>query len=339
MRPHCLLTGGTGFLGARLAPRLVDAGYALHLLARRRPAEGPLAELDATWHEGDLRDRAAVGRALARAREACGDAPLDVLHCGAVISYRSRDRDLQRDVNVLGTRNVVDAARRRGVRRLLHVSSVVTVGHARPGEVLDETASYNGASLRVDYVDTKREAEEYAMAASGGLEVVVVNPSAIFGLAGPRSNSAFFLRRAAAGAVRVAPPGTVGVVGVEDVADGTLAALLRGRAGQRYLLSECSLRLSALLDLVAAECGVSGPRVVVPGPAWALLGAGARVADLARPLDRLTPQSVRMLGAHFRIRAERAREDLDWKPRPIREVLSETLEALGLRSATRGELT
>ena len=331
MSAHCLLTGGTGFLGSRLAPRLVAAGYRLHLLARSRPQSGPLAELDATWHSGDLRDRAEVGRALARAREECGSAPLDVLHCGAVISYRSADRGLQRAVNVLGTRNVVDAAKRRGVRRLLHVSSVVTVGHSRGGEVLDEGARYNGESLRVDYVDTKRAAEQYALAAGDELEVVVVNPSAIFGLAGPRSNSAYFLRRAAAGAVRIAPPGTVGVVGVEDVADGTLAALERGRPGARYLLSESSLALRELLALVAQECGVRGPRVTVPAPAWAALGAGARLVEVAQPLERLTPQSVRMLGAHFRIRADRAREELGWKPRAIREVLGETLDALGLR--------
>jgi dihydroflavonol-4-reductase len=331
VKAHCLLTGGTGFLGSRLAPRLVAAGYRLHVLARTRPSGGPLAELDATWHGGDLRDRAAVGRALARAREECGGGPLDVLHCGAVISYRSADLGLQRAVNVQGTRNVVDAARRRGVRRLLHVSSVVTVGHARGQEVLDESACFNGASLHVDYVDTKRAAEEYALSAGGDLEVVVVNPSAIFGLAGPRSNSAYFLRRAAAGAVRVAPPGTVGVVGVEDVADGTLAALLRGRPGARYLLSESSLPLRELLALVAEECGVQGPRFTVPVSAWTALGVGARLVELAHPLERLTPQSVRMLGAHFRIRADRAREELGWKPRAIREVLGETLDALGLR--------
>jgi dihydroflavonol-4-reductase len=268
---------------------------------------------------------------------ACGDAALDVVHCGAVISYRSRDGELQRSVNVGGTRNVVDAAKLRGVRRLLHVSSVVTIGHAEGTEVLDERARYNGSSLRVDYVDTKREAEEYALDARDQLEVVVVNPSAIFGLAGPRSNSAYFLRRAAAGAVRIAPPGTVGVVGVEDVADGTLAALERGRSGARYLLSESALSLAGLLDVVAAECGVRGPRARVPGPLWAALGAGAGLVDLLQPLQRLTPQSVRMLGAHFRIRADLAREELGWNPRPIREVLSETLEALGLRAAAPSE--
>ncbi len=330
MNPRVLLTGATGFLGSRVAPRLVRAGFRLHAIARPSADRSALEDLGVVWHIADLEDPASIELALLAARAEAGGEPLDVVHCGAVISYRSCDRVLQQCVNVEGTRHIIEAAKLHGVRRLLHVSSVVTVGHALAGEVLDESFSYNGQSLRVDYVDTKRAAEELVFQASGDLDVVVVNPSAIFGVVGPHSNSAYFLQRVADGRVRVAPPGTVGVVGVDDTADGVVVALERGRAGARYLLSESWLSLRDLLELVARQCGVPGPSFSVPPLAWRGLGLAATSFELLKPLERLTPQSIRMVGAHFRAHAGLAREELDWKPRPIREVLGETLSELGL---------
>ncbi|MCB9913832.1 MAG: NAD-dependent epimerase/dehydratase family protein [Planctomycetes bacterium] len=330
MNPHVLLTGATGFVGTRLVPRLVAAGFHVHATARAGSPRAALADQPVTWHAADLCDRAALGAALKAARRAAGAAPLDVLHCGAVISYRTRDRALQRRVNVEGTAHVLDAAVARDVRRFLFVSSVVTVGHARGAAVLDEDAPFNGGELHVDYVDTKRAAEELVLARGGELETLCVNPSAIFGVAGPRSNSAYFLQRVAAGGVAVAPPGSVSVVGVDDVADGTVAALLRGRPGRRYLLSESWLPLRALLAQVADLCGVPGPRFVVPPALWRAATLAARGADLLHGFERLTPQAMRMTAAHFRVRADRARAELDWTPRPIGDVLREAVAALGL---------
>lgn len=331
MRAHVLLTGATGFVGRRMARCLVSRGYALHATARAGTDREVLGELDVRWHDADLRDRASIGRALREARCAAGSAPLDVVHCGAVISYRSRDRDLQRRVNVEGTAHVLDAAEVRDARRFLHVSSVVAVGPARADEVLDEGAEYRGARLHVDYVDTKREAEELALARAERMEVVCVNPSAIFGVAGPSSNSAYFLQRVAAGGVLVAPPGSVSVVGVEDVAEGAVAALERGRPGARYLLSQSVLSHAELMGLVAELCGVPGPRAVLPPAAWGAAAGLLRSVDALHGLERLTPQAMRMIGAHFRVRADRACEELGWRPRPIEEVLREAVESLGLR--------
>ena len=331
MRPHVLLTGATGFLGTRLAPRLVESGYRLHATARAGSPRAALAGLEVCWHDADLGDRASIGRALRQARRAAGDAPLDVVHCGAVISYRTRDRDLQRRINVEGTEHVLDAAVARGVRRLVHVSSVVAVGPSGSAEVLDESAGFDGARLRVDYVDTKREAEQRVLSRGGALEVLAVCPSAIFGVTGPRSNSAYFLQRIASGGVLAAPPGSVSVVGVEDVATGTVAALQRGEPGRRYLLSESILSHRELMTEVAELCGVPGPRLTLSPLAWGTAERLVRGVDTVGALERLTPQAMRMVGAHFRVRADLARVSLDWNPRPIREVLQEAIETLGLR--------
>ena len=124
-----LITGGTGFLGAAVVRELLERGDAVHVFARPTADRGALADCDVTWHAGDVLDAGSLERALARTREAAGQDPF-VVHSAAVISYRTRDRDLQRQVNVGGTRNVLAAARRIGVARVVHVSSVVAVGFA-----------------------------------------------------------------------------------------------------------------------------------------------------------------------------------------------------------------
>lgn len=328
MTGRVFLTGGTGFLGRELLKQLSERGSEVHALARAGREVAAASGL--RWYRGDLTDPASVAEVLRQVRDAVGERPLDVIHCGALISYRARDRGEQRRVNVEGTRSVLEGAAGAGVRRFLHISSVVTVGHAGGEEVLDERSPYNGAELLVDYVDTKREAEELVLAARGGLEVVVVNPGAIFGPATPRSNSAHFLEKMAAGAVRFAPPGCVGVVGVEDVANGCLLALERGRSGERYLLVESNLSFQELIRQVARICGVREARGVVPRWLWSGVERGARVFDRVKGLERWTPQAMRMVAARFRFDAGKARRELGWCPSGFAEVVRGALEGMGL---------
>jgi len=328
-----LVTGGTGFLGAALARRLDALGHPVHVLARPSADRAILAGLDVRWHDGDLEDAASVERAVA-AVCAAGQRPW-IVHSGAVISYRTRDAELQQRVNVGGTRAVLDACRRHPVGRVLQVSSVVAVGHARGGETLDEEAPFNGAELRCDYVDTKRAAEELALAAADDLDLVVVNPGAIFGPNPRGGNTVRFLRKLAEGRLGpLAPPGSLGVVGVDDVAEGCRLALERGARGRRYLLVESNHRMLDLFQLGARLMDVQGPRRSVPTPLWRALVAGLAVADALRPTDLLTPQTLRLLGVHYRFDARRAREELGWTPRPFEDVLRETIAFL----RDRGEL-
>ncbi|MCA8981524.1 MAG: NAD-dependent epimerase/dehydratase family protein [Planctomycetes bacterium] len=327
---QAFLTGATGFLGRRVARDLVARGWRVHALARQGSDRSVLAGLPVVWHEGDLANDASLRKALASAHEFANGDPLDVVHMAALISYRTGDTKLARQVNVDGTRRLLSASMAFGVRRFLHTSSIVAVGFAEGDAVSTEDQAFNGARLGVDYVDTKRESEEQALAAASELDVVVVNPGAIFGPASQSSNSAYFLRKAAAGKVRVAPPGGVAVLGVDDAADGVVLALTRGRRGRRYLLCESNYRLKELLALVAQLARAAPPVCAVPTPAWKLLCRGVDLIDRSKPQDRLTPQSMRMIGVHWRADAQRAREELGWKPRPFPEVLESALREMGL---------
>ncbi|MEW6071818.1 MAG: NAD-dependent epimerase/dehydratase family protein [Planctomycetota bacterium] len=327
-----LVTGGTGFLGSALVPRLVAAGDEVHVLARPAADRSPLAGLDLVWHAGDLSDLASIDRAVAAVAgrvERLGEGA-GVVHAAALITYRAADAALAWRVNVEGTRRVLDACRARRIARLCHVSSVVAVGFTRDrSALLAEDAPFPGAALRCPYTATKRAAEDLVLAAAGDLDVVVVNPGAVFGPSRAPSNSQRFLVRLAAGRLGpLAPPGSLAVAGLADVAEGIVLALARGGRGRRYLLVESAPTHLELQRECARALGVRGPRGAVPRSLWPLAVAGAAALERVRPSLRLTPAALRHLGVHYRLSAARARAELGWHPETLPAVLRSTVESM-----------
>ena len=328
-RGPVLVTGGTGFLGQEIVRMLRADGVEVHVLARATSKQAALAGLGVQWQAGDLCDPDSIDRAVAAGVESARGrgAALRVVHCAALISYRTGDRARARAINVEGTRTLLDSAGRRGCGRLVFVSSVVAVGHSLRGEVLDESAPFNSAPLRVDYVDTKRAAEELVLARAREIDVVVVNPGAIFGPVDRVSNTVRFIREIAVGRPPpFAPPGSISVVGVHDAARGTLRALDRGRRGERYLLVESHLGLRDLLSEMASLVGARPVKRTLPRGAWRALTFAAGAWDSVFAMRATPPQALRMLGVDLRFDAAKARRELDWDPRPLREVLLETVQ-------------
>jgi len=331
-----LVTGGTGFLGGAIVRRLAARGDEVHVLARASSDRSVLADTSVVWHDGDLAAgdsiREAVRRVARRAVETRRRA--QVVHCGALISYKTADRALQEATNVEATRSVLAAARECDVARVLHVSSVVAVGHGRGTELLDETMEWNNGPLGCDYATTKRRAEELAIAAAQALDVVVVNPGAIFGAWTGKSNTAKFLRLAAAGkGPLVAPPGSLGVLGIDDAADGCILGLDRGRRGERYVLVESWMTSRDLFVLVAKIVGGREPWFTFPRALWPLVVPAARLIDVVRPLEMAPPQALAMLGVELRFDGRKARAELGWKPAPFEDVLRSTARGLGIAIA------
>ena len=321
-----LVTGATGFLGVALVRALVNEGREVHALARVSSDRSPLSDLDVRWHAGDLLELPAVTRAV---EAACRNEPCDIVHSAALISYKSTDGERSRQVNVEGTRIVLDAARAAGARRFLFVSSVVAVGHAPDtNTALTEDATFNGAVLRTPYVTTKRAAEDFVLAVQRELDVVVINPGAVFGPSYRETNTIRFLSKLAAGTLGpFAPPGSLGVVGRDDVVQGALAALERGRRGRRYILVESNWTHLDLFRLGAEILGGKAPRMRFPKSLWPVVVGTTGLIDRVRPMRLATPQTLRLIGAHFRFDATRAREELGWDPSPFPAVLGEAIDS------------
>lgn len=333
MRPALLVTGATGFVGAHFLPLMEAAGYSLAGLCRPTSERGHLADVAVEWSFGDITDAASVESAVCahaeRARREGRSAWL--VHGAGAISYRTDAGALLEAVNVEGTRNVLDAARRHGIERLLLVSSVVAVGVAPSGHAaIDEAAPFEdvaricGRPYVSEYMRTKRAGEELALGCQD-LEVIVVNPGAIFGPAPVPSNTAHIFRRVESSAIgRFCGPGSISAVGVWDVARGMQLALERGVAGRRYLLTDENLRLAELFERVQRELA-SERHLVELGPrTWRSLVAGARLVDWVRRLEVVTPTALELLGLHFRFDSSRARSELGWTPEPFDDVLAKT---------------
>lgn len=323
--PALFVTGSTGFVGSTLVRLASGRGRRVHAFARATSPRAHLADLDLSWAEGDVCDPASLDAACARI--AGEGRPFDVVHSAALISYRTRDAETARRVNVEGTRHVLEAAKRHGARRVCHVSSVVAVGTCVGDETLDERSPFRGVAGS-HYTTTKRAAEDYVRAVANEQEVVIVNPGAIFGPSATPTNSHRFLDRARTGTLpALAPPGVLSLVAVEDVARGILAALERGRPGERYLLTGEAWTHRRLFEEAARLFGNRGPRAVLPRWIWNLARGAVTVVDRVRPQDLVTPQAMAHLGAVYRFDASRAREELGWTAEPAAELLARTAAA------------
>jgi dihydroflavonol-4-reductase len=335
-----LVTGACGFLGRAICRELDAQGYQVHALVRPQSDRSVLAGTRAHYISGDLTDPDSLQKAAQQVSEAStSTSPAWLVHNAAALGYRRRDAQLQKAVNVEGTANVFLAACKAHFSRALHVSSVVTVGHAERAQNVTEAIDWNAGNLPVEYVQTKREAEENVLALSSELDVRVVNPGAIFGPGGEQGNTSKLLIALAQGKLGpVVPPGGMSVVGVADTARGVRLALERGRRGARYILTDEFLCTRDLCERAVARMRLRGlaaraPRLSVPRSLWPVVIAAVRTLELIHEPRLTTSRALRMVGPDWRASSERAREELGWRPTPFDCVLGETLdhlEALGL---------
>jgi dihydroflavonol-4-reductase len=313
---RALVTGASGFIGSHVVAALASAGAEVRGFDRER----------STSHDGvvgDVLDR----DALAHAMRGC-DA---VFHLAAVYSFaRARAREMHA-VNVDGTRAVLEAAARAGVRRVVHTSSCATCGPV-PGRPATEADRPPEWELAVPYKRTKLEGERLALrAARDGLDVVVVNPTTPVGPGDSRPTpTGKMVADVARGRARAYLAGSaLNVVAVEDVAAGHLRAHERGRAGARYLLGGENLALREVFSIVAAAAGRRPPRVAVP---WALAYGAAHAATAAlRPLGRepslLVLDEIRVARLPMTFDDGAARRELGHRSRPAAQALAQAARA------------
>lgn len=286
-----LVTGATGFVGRHLARLLLSQEEPVRVLARRLHAADFLAEAGAEVISGDVTRLGDVAAAVAGCRV--------VYHVAAAYSTRPQDIGWLYQVNVRGTLNVLLAARGAEVARIVHVSTVGTIGRLPDGTIPDESVPFNlwdGSH----YVRSKYFGELIARAmADAGAPVVIVHPTACVGPEDVKPSATgrrllAFLR----GQWVPYPAGGVNFVPVEDVVRGMVAAAERGRVGERYILGHArgNLDEGAYLDLMARVSGQPAPKPP-RGKLWQrLLGRGSRYGHLPQALTADPTRAIRELG-------------------------------------------
>ncbi len=284
-----LVTGATGFIGAHVARVLLQRGYAVRALVRTGSI--PASDLnDVAVLAGDVRDRAAVEAAV----EEC-DA---VIHAAALYSFSPKLTGTLYEVNVGGTRNVIDAAVQAGVERVVYTSTVGTLSF-RDRRTATEADFAEPSEMTGHYKRSKFEAERMVRRmASRGAPVVIVNPTFPVG---PGDTKPTPTGHTIVGFLRGKLPATVdtgfNVVDVADVAEGHVLAMERGTVGERYVLGNAAgnLTLVDLLERLARITGLHAPR-------WRMPHA---IATLAAHIDGVL--EGKLLGREPRIPLEGAR--------------------------------
>ena len=309
-----LLTGASGHVGANLLRRLLVEQEDVRVMVRASTKRQAFADLPGlTFVEADLRDADAVGRAVADCER--------VYHCAAKVqTVVGGERDLY-DTNVLGTRNVLRAAKQHHVKRVVVTSSLGAVGH--PGDrPCNEDDGFYPFAHHMPYEASKAWVEhECLQAATEGLQVVMVVSTAVLGPNdyGP-SRMGRVIRDFANRKLNAYLPGGFEFVAASDLVHGHLLAMRQGRSGQRYIVSSDFLTVDALMDMLARITGVPKPRLRLPPTVMMgiahLTTALLRRAAPTRPL-RFTPDAVRLLQMQRRADIGKAKRELGYTPTAI----------------------
>lgn len=257
MGDRIFVTGATGFVGANLTRLLLEQGYRVRVLLRAGADETNLAGLPVERFVGDLTSSQLV-RGLQDCRYCC--------HVAAHYSLWQADKNQLYQSNVLGTRNLLAAAKQAGVERVVYTSSVAAIGVRADGQPADETYQSPPDKLIGAYKQSKYWAEQEAVqAAQSGQDVVIVNPSTPIGpwdvKPTPTGETILrFLRRQMPAYVDTG----LNLIDVRDVAWGHLLALQKGKSGDRYILGHHNLSLFDLLQMLSEITGLPAPKRTVP---------------------------------------------------------------------------
>src|SRR6202158_1892355 len=252
------VTGATGFVGSHVARVLAEQGADLRLLVRSSSDPRNIEGLTADRVVGDLRDPESIEKAMA----GCDV----VFHVAADYRLWVREPEQMYRANVEGTRAVLDAARKNRVQRVVYTSSVATMGFTSNGRPADENSPVSLDNMIGHYKRSKFMAEQLALdAGRSGMDVVVVNPSTPVGEQDIKPTPTGrivvdFLKKKFPAYVDTG----LNLVDVADCARGHIAALEKGRSGERYIFGGENLTLKQILDKLAAITGLPSPKIRVP---------------------------------------------------------------------------
>jgi dihydroflavonol-4-reductase len=303
------LTGATGFLGSHVAQVLAEQGADLRLLVRTTSNLKNLEGLKAETATGDLRDPASLEKAMSGCEV--------VFHVAADYRLWVRDPNEMYRSNVEGTRAILNAARKNAVRCVVYTSSVATMGFTGNGRPADEESPVSLADMIGHYKRSKFIAEQVALEAGrSGLRVVTVNPTTPVGEQDVKPTPTGrivvdFLKRKFPAYVETG----LNLVDVRECARGHIAALEKGKSGERYILGGENLTLKQILDKLGAISGLPSPNVKLPYFVAYVAGAVDQTfsGHLLGREPRATVEAVRMGKKKMWASSGKAERELGWK--------------------------
>jgi dihydroflavonol-4-reductase len=319
-----LVTGASSFLGYHVAKRLNEQGIRPRVLEPPGANLAPLSRLDVDRSEGHLENAEAVAGACT------GIDTLLHLAFKVNVGGGAETIDEMRRINVVGTQRLLDAAAAKGVSRAIVAGSALAVGVNRQAKSLDETANWAEHSFDFPYAVNRREAQQEALGrARPGFAVVAVCPAFTLGPDDPVGAPANKLIKALIGKkLRFTLPVGFGVLDVRDFANAVLLAAERGKSGQLYLISGHNVTTNQLLEEAAAVAGVRAPRFEPPMFLVRTIVGALGLFSRLRGRPAISPSVLQIVGRYAWYDTTRARTDLGWEPRPLKQTLEDTIRSL-----------
>jgi dihydroflavonol-4-reductase len=316
-----LVTGASGFVGSAVARKLVEAGFSVRALVRSKSPRAHLTGLDLEFFEGDLRDRKSLDLAMAGVRY--------LFHVAADYRLWARDPREIYASNVEGTSNLMEAAMAAGIERVVYTSSVATIALQPGGMAANETTPLREDQGIGAYKRSKIAAERLveAMVAERGLPAIIVNPSTPIGPCDVRPTpTGRIIIEAARGRIPAFIDTGLNLVHVDDVASGHLAALHKGKIGERYILGGQDVLFSQILRDIADLVGGRAAKIRLP---WRALIPVAFIAEAVANVTGREPfatiDGVRMAKYRMFFESTKAEQQLGYRARPYSEGISDAL--------------
>lgn len=315
-----LVTGGTGFLGRNMLPILIDSGYRVRLITRTPEKYDWLKNLDLEIVRADIADAEAVFRAATGVKY--------IIHAAGLFRFFGQPQDFEH-TNIIGTCNILEAARQEGVEKLVHVSTIAVAGFLRHPTLITEDTPPNPVD---DYQRTKLEGEHIVQkyVQEYGVPAVIARGGAFYGPHGRYAFNKLFFDDPL---IHHWPMGVDGgkhitfPAYIKDVARGILLCLEKGRVGEIYNIASQSLSQREVEKLIAEISGTSAFRFPAPGIFM------IPVAWLMTQLSKFTHRELLyvltmkpyILG-EWQVSIEKARRELGFEPTPLAVGIRETLD-------------
>ncbi|MDO4551395.1 MAG: SDR family oxidoreductase [Planctomycetia bacterium] len=330
MSKRIFVTGATGHIGTKLIEKLLARGFLVRGMGRRETLDYPPGNLvrpEQLWqhpnfeyHRGDILDKESVEQGVS----GCDY----VFHLAAYAKNWHRDRNMFDRFNVEGTRNVLEACEKHHVQRLVYTSTIVTLGTTKPGQIGDESMERPSEKTFTDYERTKLQAEREVLQwfQTRNLPVVIVNPTRVFGPGQlSESNSVIVLmdlyNRGRFPFLINFGKNLGNYVSTEDVAEGHILALERGRLGERYILGgDENITLRDIYNYVDEFRGKKGFKFPI-WLLWPMIVAYTLkiTATLTGIYPIITPGWVRLYSTDGAFSVEKAKRELGYAPMSMRE--------------------
>lgn len=305
------VSGATGFIGIQLVKRLVENGHTVHALYRSKSKAELIQHQNVILFKGDILDKVSLDHALADCEEA--------YHTAAFAGVWAKDPEMVFRLNVDGALNVIEAAGKHGVRRVVLTSTAGILGPSK-GDAVHES-SPQPVSFFTDYEASKFQLEQQILGRKeSNPEVVVVNPTRVYG-PGYLSESngvTKMIKQYVEGKWRLIPgdgKSSGNYVYVEDVVSGHLLAMLKGKPGERYVLGGENISYNQLFELVREASGVHNRLFKIP--LWIMLAAAGVMKGISRISGRpplIVPNLVKKFNHNWIVSSEKAIRDLGYQP-------------------------